>query len=118
MPNTTKHGGPPCPQLERLEELMEFLTEQKYEPGDEYNTFRVNGELVPAEKYNETLQEAITALDWLHTSLSNRKTYQKKQQIKKKVYLQLAKEILSTEELKQVEKQVEEQLQQVVANEA
>lgn len=104
MPNTPKNGGPPCPQLERLEEMMEYITNYKNMDDD--------------KTHQDFCQEIVEALDWLHTSLSNRKTYQKKQQIKKKVYLQLARQVLSAEELKQVDKDVEKQLAEVVANEA
>lgn len=115
MPNTTKHGGPPCPQLERLEELMELVTTYKRDPEEPDLDYTERSIRVAR---NEELQEVVEALDWLHTSLSNRKTYQKKQQIKKKVYLKLAREVLSKQELEQVEKDVEKQLAEVVANEA
>lgn len=110
----TKNGGPPCPKVERLEELMEFLTEEK---DSEHFGVTEQG-LGQAEKRNAQLQEVVEALDWLHTSLSNRKVYQKKQQIKKKVWLGLAKQLLSPEEQKQVNEQTEKELQEVIANEA
>ena len=91
-----KNGGPPCPKVERLEELMEFLTSQKVQDptGGEVN-------------FNSALQECVEALDWTHTMLSNRKHYQKRAQITKKISLQVARSILGKGEMDEIKARVD-----------
>lgn len=93
-------GGPACPKVDRLEELMDYATAQKLEPPD-----------VEADvDHNNILQEIVEALDWLHTMLSNRKTYHKKRQLIQNARLDVAKKLLSADELKQIDADVLKQL--------
>jgi hypothetical protein len=87
----TNSGGPPCPKPERLEELIDFLTGLK-EPGT-----------------GEFLQEVVEALDWLHTHLSNRRTYHKLHQRQQKIAAQMLRERFP-EDMKDVRRAAENQL--------
>lgn len=110
----TANGGPATPKLKRLEELLEFLTNQK-----------LDNNLPPArgmakdevDEHNDILQECVEALDWTHTMLSNRKFYMKRQQLKKKITLNLAKEALSRADLTHIEKQAQELAETMIADE-
>ena len=87
------NGGPACPKVERLEELMELVTDLK---SDNFTPER-----------NEEIQEVVEALDWLHTSLSNRKSYHQKRQAEQKALMETAKKLLSKDELDAITKQAE-----------
>jgi len=101
----TRNGGPACPKVERLEELMQFVTEQKD------NTAYHSDEATMKSHYrNEQLQEVVEALDWLHTSLSNRKSYHQKRQAEQRLFMETAKKLLSADELEAIRKQAEEQI--------
>ena len=101
----TRNGGPACPKVERLEELMEWVITLKTGPG---NTFIDFGEDEDEEKkFNDTVQETLEALDWLHTSLSNRKSYHQKRQAEQKLFMETAKKLFSKDELEAIAKQAE-----------
>ena len=87
------NGGPACPKVERLEELMELVTDLK---SDNFTPER-----------NEEIQEVVEALDWLHTSLTNRKSYHQKRQAEQKALMETAKKLLSKDELDAITKQAE-----------
>jgi hypothetical protein len=88
----TRNGGPACPKVERLEDLMDFITSLKTSP--------------PGIDKDE-LQEVVEALDYLHTSLSNRKSYHQKRQAEQKALMETAKKMLSKDELDAITKQAE-----------
>ena len=101
-----KNGGPTCPKTDRLEELIDFMTDEK---------MSLEGVTDIEERdrrlgFNETAQEVIEALDWLHTMLSNRKTYQKRQQHERKLVYETAKKVLSPEEFNQIRRLAEERM--------
>jgi hypothetical protein len=73
---------------------MEFLTNLKFR----------------GDPDKETLQEVVEALDWLHTSLSNRKSYHQKRQAEQRLFMETAKKLLSADELEAIKKQAEEQI--------
>lgn len=101
------NGGPECPKVDRLEELIDLVTSCKSGIGQES----------PITLDDATLQEIVEALDWTHTMLSNRKVYQKKQQITKKIYFKMAKELLSLDEQAEIKAQAAKNLAEAVANE-
>jgi len=91
------NGGPACPKVERLEELMEFLTE-------------IKGNVPSSLIKDEQLQECVEALDYLHTSLSNRKSYHQKRQAEQKLFMETAKKLLTPDELEAIKKQAEREI--------
>lgn len=93
-----RRGGPPCPKVERLEELMDLIPNirKAVENGD--------------DDFGSVLDEITSALDWTHTMLSNRATYQKKNQIKKAAFQRVAKQMLSPDELAAIDEQVNKKL--------
>lgn len=97
----TKNGGPPCPKIERLEELMDIVT--KWKDIDEH------------QDWQELVQEVVEALDWTHTMLANRKTYQKKQQITKKVTFEIAKKMLGEDEMAAIQREATRRLAEEVS---
>ena len=94
----TRNGGPTCPKVERLEELMERIADIRaaVENGD--------------DNFGTELDEITSALDWLHTSLSNRKSYHQKRQAEQKLFMETAKKLLSADELEEIRKQAERQI--------
>lgn len=72
-------NAPRCPKPERLRELIDRIQSIA---GDE------EGEYFTGEEYEE-VQEALC---WLATSLENRNLYHKKQNLKKKILTDLARE--------------------------
>jgi len=98
----TRNGGPACPKVERLEELMGALTELKHPNPNEGDILNL--------RQNEMLQECVEALDWLHTSLSNRKSYHQKRQAEQKLFMETAKKLLSADELEAIKKQAEREI--------
>lgn len=98
-----RSNGPKAPKVERLEELIDYLTSVKQDgrEGDQDVSVEIR------TKFNNTIQEVIEALDWTHTMLSNRAGYQKKQQTKRKILEQWAKENLSADELLELDRQAE-----------
>jgi hypothetical protein len=106
----TRNGGPACPKVDRLEELMDWLTYQKKPEGD-IQRVRTDGQAEPIEReLNNNLQECIEALDYLHTSLSNRKSYHQKRQAEQKLFMETAKNLLSPDELNAIKKQAEREI--------
>jgi len=96
----TRNGGPACPKVERLEELMEFLTDKKHDV--------IQDE--PGGIDKDIYQECVEALDYLHTSLSNRKSYHQKRQAEQKLFMETAKKLLSPDELEAIKKQAEREI--------
>jgi len=96
-----RNGGPACPKVERLEELMEYITSLKTDspPSNQEET-----------DHNDKMQETVEALDWLHTSLSNRKSYHQIRQAKQKLFMETAKKLLSADELEAIKKQAEREI--------
>jgi hypothetical protein len=80
MQQTRNGTGPKCPQIDKLRELADWCMsrQDECEPQDK-----------PQIKLYADLYDA---LDWLATSLENRNLYHKKQQLKKKVLINLARE--------------------------
>lgn len=110
--NITRNGGPPCPKVDRLEELMEWLTEEvvvvkNLPPGQQADASIVKA----AKERNDLIHEVITALDWTHTMLSNRKVHQKHAQLLRKAKTEIAMSMLSPDELKKIDEDVKRQLQ-------
>ena len=101
----TRNGGPACPKVERLEELMEALTLEKDHSGSMPHTCSLS-----TLQRNELLQEIVEALDWLHTSLSNRKSYHQKRQAEQKLFMETARKLLSKDELEAITKQAEREI--------
>lgn len=93
-----KNGGPACPKVERLEELMEYVTSLKTDspPANQEES-----------DHNDKMQETVEALDWLHTMLSNRKTYHKTRQQAQKLFMETAKKVLGEDEIKAIQQQAE-----------
>jgi|SRR6185312_4992599 len=70
---STRNGsGPSCPKPQRLRELIDKVCESDLDASFEH--------------------DLVDALDWLATSLENRNLYHKKQQLKRKAIISLAKE--------------------------
>lgn len=109
---TNNNGGPKAPKPERLEELIDFISNEK--DGEHFGPSE-QGLKLSAER-DTMLQEVVEALDWTHTMLSNRKVYQKKQQIKKKVWLETAKTLLSEAEKRQLDNETQKRLQEIITN--
>ena len=104
----TRNGGPACPKVERLEELMEWLAALQ---GAYRNEETPSEEDVKARKnFDETVQECVEALDYLHTSLSNRKSYHQKRQAEQKLFMETARKLLSKDELEAITKQAEREI--------
>jgi cytochrome c553 len=101
----TRNGGPACPKVERLEELMEFVTELKH--GGNHEQCHTDPDGGVQQKFEPVLQEIVEALDYLHTSLSNRKSYHQKRQAEQKLFMETAKKLLSEDELKAITQQAE-----------
>jgi len=111
MAGKNGNNGPKCPSTDRLEELMDFLTHQKNTQRGS-DTDLESPSLMPHEEVaitqrNETLQEIVEALDWLHTMLSNRKSYHQKRQAESKIFMELARKTLSQDEIDAIKKQAE-----------
>lgn len=103
-----QNGGPATPKAKRLEELIELLTNMKTAEPDPRR---------PHEAIdNGVLQEAIEALDWTHTMLENRRFYMKRQQLKKKISYKLACEALQEHELKVIQEQANQIVEQIIAD--
>jgi hypothetical protein len=102
----TRNGGPACPKVERLEELMDYLTTVKQETrdGEDETSAEIRTD------FNNTIQECIEALDYLHTSLSNRKSYHQKRQAEQKLFMETAKKLLTPDELEAIKKQAEREI--------
>jgi len=81
MQHNGNGSGPHCPKPDRLRELIDFLGELESQP---------NLILKPAEL--AAFRDIIDALDWTATTLENRSLYHKKQNLKKKVLFDLARE--------------------------
>jgi hypothetical protein len=64
-----------CPEVESIQPLIKRLMSAPVEENDE------NARVIE----NDDLESAVLALDWLQTFLLNRRNYQRKQQIKKKI---------------------------------
>lgn len=99
----TRNGGPACPKVERLEELMDYLSNVKQDTrdGEDEDSLQLR------TNFNNTIQECIEALDYLHTSLSNRKSYHQKRQAEQKLLMEQAKKLFSKDELDEIAKQAE-----------
>lgn len=104
---TRNNGGPPCPKVERLEELMEFLTELKRDALNDPDLHELKDEILAQ---NDTLQECVEVLDWLHTMLSNRQTYHKVRNAKQKIFMEAATKILGEDEIKAIQQQAEREV--------
>jgi len=70
--SNTNGTGPSCPKSTRLRELVDLVCESDIEGVAEH--------------------DLVDALEWLATMLENRNLYHKKQQLKKKVLFDLARE--------------------------
>jgi hypothetical protein len=94
----SRNGGPTCPKVEQLEELMEYVTSLKTDspPSNQEES-----------DHNDKMQETVEALDWLHTMLSNRKMYHAKRQAEQKIFMQTAKKFLGEDEIKAIQEQAE-----------
>jgi hypothetical protein len=102
----TRNGGPACPKVERLEELMDYLSNVKQDTRDgEDETLALQ-----RTDFNDTIQECIEALDYLHTSLTNRKSYHQKRQAEQKLFMETARKLLSKDELEAITKQAEREI--------
>jgi hypothetical protein len=71
-----------CPEVESLQPLIKRLMSAPVEENDE------NARVIE----NDDLESAVLALDWLQVFLLNRRNYQRKQQVKKKVMMRLITE--------------------------
>lgn len=109
MAENGKYNGPPCPKVGRLEELIDLLTAQKSARRADDGQLS-QSELETITQRDAVLQETIEALDWLHTSLSNRATYHKKQQVRRKFLMRAAEQLLGPDEMKQVDALVDKEL--------
>lgn len=80
----------PTPQLKRLETIIDKLDSE-------------DGELE-----GQDYTDIADALKWLHNMLSQRKHYQKKQQLKKNALFQALKKIMDPDELARIEQEATE----------
>lgn len=91
---TTHNNTQKCPDAERLMHLISQTAK----------TFQITaGEAVDQEEADDLLREGIEvaqALEWLHTFLINRRGYQRKQQLKRKIMEGLLAEHGLTDELR------------------
>ena len=71
-----------CPEVESIQPLIKRLMSAPVEENDE------NTRLVE----NDDLESAVLALDWLQMFLLNRRNYQRKQQVKKKIMARIISE--------------------------
>ena len=71
-------SAPKCPTELQIKEQLEYLKHQITQGGEPDEVFTLNG--------------IVNSLYYLENALSNRRAYQKKNQIKRRVILQYAKE--------------------------